>query len=142
MPRKTMQDSRTGRNTTSDATATKLKKLLSSCYACKASLDSHQFAIMGTTVVSDENQPRIIQFLRHVKQHEWNDLSQFKDWKANRNNLLAYSISCPNGGGMVMVVRSPFELYENDEVYLQEVTTPEEQPTISKVVPPGEWQAL
>jgi hypothetical protein len=142
MPRKTMQDSRTGRNTTSDATATKLKKLLSSCSACKVSLDCHHFAIMGTTVVSDENQPRIIQFLRYVKQHEWNDLSKFKDWQTERNNLVVYSIACPNGGGMVVVVRSPFELYENDEVYLQETITPEEQLTISKVVPPGEWRAL
>jgi hypothetical protein len=139
MPRKTMQDSRTGRKRADDATATKLKKLLTSCSACKASLDSHHFAIIGTTVVGDQYKPRVTHFLHHVKKHEWNDLSQYKDWQTDRDNLVAYFIACPNGGGVVVVVRSPFELYENDEVYLQEMLTPEELPAISKVVSPGEW---
>jgi hypothetical protein len=125
-----------------DATVAKLKKLLPSCSACKTAIDSHHFAVIGTTVVGDQQKPRVTEFFRHVKQHEWNDLSQFKDWQADRDNLLAYSISCPNGGGMVVVVRSPFELYDSDEVYHQETFTPDEQRIISEAVPPGEWQAV
>jgi hypothetical protein len=130
------------RNKEIDATATALKKLLPSCSACKAAIDSHHFAVIGTTVIGDQEKPRVTQFLRHVKQHEWNDLSQFKDWHVARDNLLAYSIYCPNGGGMVVVVRSPFELYDGAEVYLQETITPNEQQVISEAVLPSEWHAL
>jgi hypothetical protein len=125
-----------------DAAAIALRKLLPSCSVCKAAIDSHHFAVVGTTVIGDPEEPRVTQFLRHVKRREWSDLRRFKDWQADRDNLPTYSISCPNGGGMVVVVRSPFELYDSDEVYLQETITPDEQRLISEAVPPGEWQAL
>ena len=125
-----------------NATATALKKSLPSCSVCKAAIDFHHFAVIGTTVIGDQEKPRVTQFFRHVKRREWNDLSHFKEWQADRDNLLAYAISCPNGGGMIVVVRSPCEMYDSDEVYLQETFTPNEQRVISEVVPAGEWHAL
>lgn len=126
-----------------DATAVEFKKLLPSCSACNAAIDSHHFALIGTTVIGDQGKPRVTQFFGHVKRHEWNDLSQFKEWQALRDNLVAYSISCPSGGGMVVVVRSPFELYDHDEVQLLETVTPDEQLVISGIVPTtAEWHKL
>jgi len=109
---------------------------------CEAATDSHKFAVLGTTVIGDQEKPRVTQFFGHVKRHEWKELNQFKDWRNDRDNLVAYFIGCPNGGGMVVAVRSPFELYESDEVYSQEAITPQEQAAISRLVPPNEWLPL
>lgn len=123
-------------------TAAGLKKLLPSCSACNAAIDYHHFAVIGTTVIGDEEKPRVTKFFGHVKRHEWSDLSQFKEWRADRDHLVAYSISCPSGGGLVVVVRDPFELYDHDEAYLQETVTPDEQRVISETVPTAEWHKL
>jgi len=142
MLREAIHNMGTIRKRAGGATAVKLKKLLPTCSVCKAATDAHEFAVIGTTVIGDQEKPRVTQFFGHVKRHEWNDLNQFKEWQSDRDNLLAYSIACPNGGGMVVAVRSPFELYDTDEVCLQETITPEEQVAISRLVPPADWQPL
>lgn len=38
--------------------------------------------------------------------------------------------------------RSPYELYENDEVFVQEMVTAEELAVISGLVPKTDWQPL
>jgi hypothetical protein len=142
MLREALHNMRTNRKGAGGATAAKLKKLLPKCPVCNAASDSHQFALMGTTVIGDQEKPRVIKFFGHVKRHEWNDLNQFKDWQSQRDHLVAYAITCPHGAGMVVVVRSPFELYEADEVFLQETLTSEDLATVSGLVPQSEWQEL
>jgi hypothetical protein len=130
------------RKTEENATAVKLKQLLPKCNACTVAMNLHQFAIIGTTVVGEQDKPRVAQFFGRIKRHEWNDLIQFKDWQSDRDNLVAYLIACPGGGGMVVAVRSPFELYDRDEVLLLVTLTPEEQSVLSQLVPAEDWQRL
>jgi hypothetical protein len=138
--RKSNNNSRMNREEMDRATAVYLKKLMPTCPVCNEAVDCHQFALMATTVIGDQEKPRTLQFFNHIKRHEWKELTQFKDWQATRDDLLAYSIACPGGGGAVVAIRSPFELYESDELFLQQVLTPEEQTAIFSLVPAGEWQ--
>jgi hypothetical protein len=142
MVRESINNSRMNREETSGSTAVNLKKLLPICPVCNEAVDSHQFALMATTVIGDQEKPRTVQFFDHFKRHEWKDLTQFKDWRANQDDLLAYSIACPSGGGTVVVVRNPFELYDSDELSLQQIITPEEQTAVFSLLPVGEWQPL
>jgi hypothetical protein len=123
------------------ATAIKLKKLLPTCPVCPDEIVRHHFAIIASLIVSAED-AEIAKFLGHIRQHEWNDLNKFKNWRGSRDNLLAYFIACPNGGGTVIAVRSPFGLYDSDEIYLQETITSKEQTEISRLVSANGWQTL
>lgn len=124
------------------ATVIKLQKLLPTCPACLQATSSHSFGVIATTVIGDREKPRVTEFLGHVKRHEWNSLSRFKDWQSERDHLVAYVITCRKGGGVVFVVRNPFELYDADEALLEEALTPEDLAAVSGLVPEGEWQTL
>jgi hypothetical protein len=140
MVRKSSNNSGMSREEIDRATAVDLKKLIPICPVCNAPVDSHQFALVATAVIGDQEKPRTVQFFGHIKRHEWKELTQFKDWQATGDDLLAYSIACPGRGGTVVAIRSPFELYEPNELFLQQIITPEEQTAIFSLVPVGEWQ--
>ena len=50
----------------------------------------------------------------------------FHQWDAIRDNLLVYAITCPDGGGMLVQIYDPFELYDSISLYRKELLSPEE----------------
>ena len=57
-------------------------------------------------------------------------------------NILKRDCSAIPGAGVVILVRSPHQLYENDEVFVQEMVTTKELAMLSGLVPLTEWQPL
>lgn len=47
-------------------------------------------------------------------------------FRGDQNAILVHSITGPHVGGMVILIRDPFELYEPAELYLQEQLSPNE----------------
>ena len=52
--------------------------------------------------------------------HRCDALHSFKEWKGDRDNVVVYAIRGPHDAGVVILVRSPDELYENDEIFVRE----------------------
>jgi hypothetical protein len=52
----------------------------------------------------------------------------------------AETLTGPHTGGMVVLVRDPFELYEPAELYLQEQLNPDEVAAVTALAPTGDWQ--
>lgn len=132
--------SKSSHNAAKNATAIKLRKLVPKCSVCRAGLSGHRLYQLASTVVGDELTPRMTEFLGHAKGHEWSQLAEFREWKGDRDNLVAYVIAGPHRGGMVIVTRDPFELYAPDELLLEEPLTAEELDAISGLVPSAGWQ--
>lgn len=126
----------------SNPTAEKLKRLTSTCSVCGRGLDGHRFAQIASTVANEGNARRVQQLFGHVKRHQWEALKDYADFRGDQNTVIMYAITGPHGGGMVLLILDPFELYESAELYLQEQLTASEVAAILQLSPAETWQAL
>lgn len=125
-----------------NATATKVRNVVPRCPVCHKETLRHQFAQIATTTICAENRARVSELYRHVKNHEWGMLANFKDFRGDQDDAVAYALRGPHAGGAVILIRDPFELYGRVEILLQEAVTSEEVAAISALVPENEWQEL
>jgi len=124
----------------SNATASKLKTLVPRCAICGTDLSRHRFALIASTVAAEENRHRVQALISRVVRHEWNALKEYGDFRPRENAVLVYSIMGPHDGGMVVLIRDPFELYEAAELYLQEQLLPDEASAVAALAPSVDWQ--
>jgi hypothetical protein len=124
----------------SNPTAAKLRGLVSRCSVCSADLSRHRFAQIASTVATEDNKRSVQELLGHVRQHEWDALTIYKDFRGDQNAVLVYSITGPHSGGMVILIRDPFELYEPAELYLQEQLSSDEVAAVTALAPAEDWQ--
>jgi hypothetical protein len=125
-----------------EATAGVLRKLLTKCPACTNEAGGHRFAELATVIIGDQERPRLTAFFSHLRGHEWSKLIEFKDWRPDRDILVGYALRCPSGDGLVVAVKSPYELYSPYEIFLQEAVTPMELEGFNKLLPELEWRAI
>jgi hypothetical protein len=92
--------------------------------------------MFASTVASEKNMARLTEFFEKVRGHDWPCVAAFTEFDATENDVVAYAVRC---GGFVAVVRSPFELYENDELYLRENVTATEMAVIESLIPSTSW---
>jgi hypothetical protein len=86
-------------------------------------MESHQYAVIATRIIGEQEKPRVTELIGHRRVHRWGALHSFKEWKGDRDDVVVYAIRGPHNAGVVILVRSPYELYENDEVFVQEMVT-------------------
>ena len=120
----------------------KISGLVAKCSICGEKPSGHQFAEIATTVVNDENKPRVLALYEHVKKHEWNALSAFKDFQADRDAAIVYALRGAHPGGLVVLTRDPTELWAGPEIFLEETVTDDELAIISSLVHGNQWEEL
>jgi len=84
----------------------------------------------------------VIALFNHVKDHEWEQLRDFTDFRGDQDDAIVYGVIGPHAGGMVVLIRDPTELYARVEIYLEEKITSDEVERIKALVPPAAWQEL
>lgn len=124
------------------ATARKLSRLLARCSICNREPSGHQFAEIASTVINDENKPRVLALYQHVQKHEWNALASFKDFRADLDDAIVYAVRGPHPGALVVLTRDPTELWAGPEIYLEEIVTSDELIVISSLVHDNKWNQL
>jgi hypothetical protein len=110
------------------------------CSQCPKPLAEHDWAMFASTVASEKNMTRLTEFFEKIRTHDWHGVATFTEFDATENDVVAYAVRCESGG-FVAVVRSPFELYENDELYLRENVSATEMPVIESLIPATSWHA-
>jgi hypothetical protein len=111
-----------GRESTT-ATGATLRALLPSCPVCKKNMMGHSFARVASTIVNDEHKPIMANLFGSVRRHEWDRLTEFKEWDALADNLVVYVIKGDHTDGTILVVKDVFELYaSNDLILLERIT--------------------
>jgi hypothetical protein len=78
----------------------------------------------------------------HVKNHQWEPLKSFNEFRAYQDDAITYAITGPHDGGMAILIRDPVELYARIEIYLEEIITADEVARIKALLPAHEWQEL
>lgn len=114
--------------------------LTGQCSQCPKAFPEHEWALFATTVATKQNKDRLTEFFEKVKEHDWRSVAKFQDFDATQNDMLVFAVRCVSGG-FVFVVRSPFELWEDDEVYLREPVTQAEMAEIESHIQPDSWNA-
>jgi hypothetical protein len=112
------------------------------CLACNTDPVAHRFAQVASIPCNEETKPLLMALFHHVKNHEWEPLKDFKEFRADQDDAIVYAITGPHEGGMVVLPRDPFELCARVEIYLEEINTTEEVERIKALVAPGDWQEL
>lgn len=122
--------------------AASVRRLVPKCLVCDADPVAHHFAQIASMPCNEETKSRVEALFYHVRNHEWELLKNFKEFKADEDDAIAYAISGPHEGGMVVLIRDPVELYARVEIYLEEPVTAGELMQIKGLVAENEWQEL
>lgn len=123
----------------SDPTADKLKHLLSATGVDPAKWGERlQYALIASAANQEETQT----LLDAVRLHSWEELRKLKGWNAKGDNVTAYAIVSSENTGVVLVAKSPYELYGTEELWRMEDITREEGKRIVNSNPLPEWNSL
>ena len=118
---------------------TEIQWLTGQCSQCPKALAEHDWAGLASAVVTEQNKERLTTFLEKVKEHDWRSVATFQDYDATHDDMLVFAVRCISGG-FVFIVRSPLELWEDDEVHLCEAVTPAETMEIESYIPSDSWR--
>jgi hypothetical protein len=114
--------------------------LVGPCAQCEKSLEEHDFVMFACTVANDLNKLRVEAFFNSIRCRDWRALSKFTEFEGDKNNLEAFVIRC-SPGGVLMVLWSPFELCEDDQLRMQANLSAAEMREIEELVPKKFWTA-
>jgi hypothetical protein len=125
-----------------DATAESLKRTLKSCPVCNSGFSDHYYTLIATTIYSQENGPRVKEFVEAVDGSSWHDLLNSQDWHPLNDCFEAYAIRCNSGQIAVITILSPYELFENSIVISQQTLSPESTLELLLSINDSKWKAL
>jgi hypothetical protein len=122
--------------------AMKVRRLVPKCLICNSDPAAHCFAQLASIPINEETKPRVVALFNHVKEHQWELLRGFTDFRGDQDDAIVYGVTGPHPGGMVILIRDPTELYARVEIYLEEAITSAEVERIKALVPSNAWQQL
>jgi hypothetical protein len=115
---------------------------LIACGVCERGLSSpHRFAKVASVIVGSE-QPGVVHLADAIAHRDWQLVTGFNVWSGDRDNLVVYVISCPDGGGTLAQIYDPVELNESPHIYRRETLTDEELQVLVRFVPAASWNLL
>jgi hypothetical protein len=121
-----------------DPTAEKLRKLFPVCQVCQQSTRDHRYMQLAVSF----NESSIARLFGLVRNHEWEELVTVDEWNPLANVLVVYAILGPHESGFVATVKSPYELYEADEVCTTEPLAAEDIQRLEVALGTKEWGQL
>lgn len=124
------------------ATAANLRQLLKHCPVCKDGFLKHSYALIATTILGDEEKDQTVVFFKALKEQRWRDLLGFRGWEGLRNNAEAYALRCHTDRVALLVLRSPYEPYDDDELLTCDVLNSESGQELLSLVPQHKWKSL
>ena len=111
---------------------------MEACPACSKDFRKHRYALLSSFVEDQRSKS----FLEDMEKRKWRTLLSFKEWKGDSDVLRLYAIKCPSGAIPTVLVRSPFEPFEDDYVLSIEVLGLIESQTLWDVASKRNWKPL
>lgn len=103
---------------------------LQTCPICGKELRGHRYARLASIVDNARDRSRVDKFLNDIKTRTWSEVLRLQEWQGDSDVILLYAIKCPTSILASILVRSPFELYDDDHVVWIESLTPAESSTL------------
>lgn len=88
-----------------------------------------------------ENIGKLTRFFECVRKRDWGKLRDFREFKGDRDAVVANVVAC-NKGGAVIVLKSVFELYAPDELLILEPITLDDIRGIKMLIDSDAWQTI
>src|SRR5471032_1715048 len=123
----------------SSATIKKLTRMVPKCPTCHSKLSGHQFAELATAVCENQDLNTLTKFIGYARARQWVELREFREFKGDRDDLVANVVACGRGGAP-LVVKSVFELYAADELLVLEAITQEDVRVLRTLIDADRWQ--
>lgn len=123
-------------------TAKELRRIVPKCLVCDTDPSGHRFAKVAIAIATEQNKDRVGELVGIVRKHQWDALTGYADFNPTKNAVIVYAIVGPHTGGMIILIRDPFELYDAAELYVQEKIDSDEVEAIHALIPAGDWQEL
>ena len=125
-----------------DAIAAELRGMLKVCPTCGANLNGHSYALLATAVASDEKKKELAEFFQALKAHDWRKVRQFADFDPLLNAAEALALKCTSGSLALLIVRSPFELFDASSIMDSEVLDSESGRELDALIEADKWRTL
>jgi hypothetical protein len=125
-----------------DPTATEIRRMLTVCPACHQSCDAHSYALFATTVAVTDRGSRLREFLDTLKKNDWAKAMEFQEFEGSQDAAEAYAVRCVSGPVILLIIRSPFELFEPGEILSREVLEPSSGKALVRLIQPDAWANL
>ena len=115
---------------------------LQTCPVCGNELRGHSYAILASIIETPKTQPRLHKFSNDIKNRCWSEVLRFSEWQGDSDVIQLYSIRCPTSLFALILIRSPFELYDDDHIIAIEALTADESSTLEAVIRGRNWKPL
>ena len=113
------------------------------CPHCGRGLTGHSYSLLASDVIDrNEGSHRLIEFFDSLKSHDWGKLLTFQRWEGLADNVVLYGIRCGSDSLVLVAVRSPFELYDNDEILTIEALGEDDTKDLLELAKDKDWKAI
>lgn len=86
------------------------------CPACGRHLGDHQFSLFASVPVKQNDDPRVMNFLQAIKNHDWAGVLSFQEWEGGYDDYELYGIRAEDHPMVLITVWDPFELFYNERI--------------------------
>lgn len=129
-------------NQPDDITGRELCRMLQRCPVCGGGFEEHQYAHFAVTVMAEERNGRVKEFLRACEEHQWESVQQFQEFDARRDALVAYVLRCQSGRLVALLERSPSESYEEDRLIACDVLDDSSGQQLGGLISQNNWRRM
>ena len=116
--------------------------VLQICPVCGNHLRGHRYALLASIVENPRDLCRLHQFMSDIKSRSWSEVLRFNEWQGDSDVIQLFAIRCPSSLLALTLVRSPFELYDDDHVIWIETLTGDESSALEAVARGRNWKPL
>lgn len=124
-----------------NATSEKLCCLMRRCPICDNNLYGHQYSLFAVEVI-EKSHNELVNLFQDLLAHSWENLKKKQNWDSAGDNLEIFALRCASDRLAVLVVRSPFELYEPSSLITTKVLTGDESTRLHQLIRPNDWHSI
>ncbi|QQS48912.1 MAG: hypothetical protein IPM66_09935 [Acidobacteriota bacterium] len=125
-----------------DVTAMELCRMLQRCPACSNNFEDHAYALFAVTVLGDDRSGRLKEFFNAIEENRWEDARKYQDFDQKRDAVVAYALKCRTGSLVMVMERSPSEIYETDRLIACTLIDEEHGQSLDRIISANEWRSL
>jgi hypothetical protein len=112
---------------------------LEKCPFCGRAMLGHSNSLLASVVINHKDPRRLHEFFEAMKSHRWAEMLAFQEWEGGQDDLELYGLRCQYDRVNLVIVRSPVELYDNDEIIGIEALSEEVSQDLLAHVTEKEW---
>ena len=115
---------------------------LKHCPVCQQDMDGHRYALLASIIDNRKEPSRLDKFVTDIKTRKWSQVLRYNEWRGDSDVVQLYAIKCPASLLGLVLIRSPFELYDDDHIVWTETLTAAESSTLQALTERKNWKPL